>query len=262
MRIDPAPDHQANLLPDVLRQLTAMVKLLSDMSENADISKVQVLLLSKESPLRGEFRVVNVRERPATRVSPKKQLVRAIAKPVRRLEGLFDTIGEPPRRNVDVEGLTAVSDFAKQLRGDVATLETDHHLMVVDPGIIAQIDRQLGPILQSRGSVSGVLEGLNIHTRPWRFYVYPEIGPKRIQCTFPEELFPIVHAAIRHRVTVFGLKEHSVRSPWPIRMHSQKIEVREEAPPGAWLSLLDEMSALWEDVPEEERDYLLQVHGA
>ncbi|CAN5424934.1 hypothetical protein BH11ARM1_BH11ARM1_05890 [soil metagenome] len=248
-----------DLLPDVLRQLNALVRLLADFSDRN--SKVEVVEISKNSPLRAELRVVSFHDRPKVpNAAPSRPIVRRTSQPFRRLEKAYrEVVDTSPPKKVDAPGLVALQDFAKLLRHDVATIDTSHAHMVMDSSLIERAQQRLGVVRRSRGSLTGILEGLNVHTKPWSFTIYPEVGPNRVKCTFEEKQFAEVQHAIRKVVTVHGLKDYAGDSPWPLRMVADRIDIRQEAKPGSWLTLVDNLEAIWDQADEDER--LIVIEG-
>jgi hypothetical protein len=249
------------LLPDVLRQLNAMVRLLTDFA--ARNSKVEVVEIAKHSPLVARLRVVNIEESPKVpNVRQPKPSIRRTTQPFRRLERAYGEVTDSTApRKVDATGLIALQDFARQLRTDVATIDTAKAHMVVSSSIIDQIQQRLGQVQRARGTLTGILEGLNVHTKPWSFTIYPEVGPSRVKCTFTEDQFAEVQKAIRKVVTVHGLKDYVAGSPWPLKIAADRIEIREEAKPGAWLTLVDSLQTIWDQAEEDERLMILEGAG-
>jgi hypothetical protein len=245
VKIDHRSEFGVDLLPDVLRQLQAMVRLLTEVATDPKYSKVEVLELSKHSPLTARLRVVTVKERPSS--SPRRggPSVKGTTAPIRRLERAYLTaMSTRKSRHVDASSLSALRDFALQLKSDVATITANGETMVVDSSLVEKIDSKLGPVFKSVGTVTGILEGLNVHTKPWHFVLYPDIGPPRLRCTFDEALFESVRHALRQVVQVRGVKEYVAGGTWPLRMAAEHVEVREPANPGAWLDLVDNLEAL------------------
>lgn len=89
---------------------------------------------------------------------------------------------------------------------------------------VANIDKILGTPIRSEGSVSGFLEGLNVHQKN-EFILYPPIPGYRIACAFPEEMFELVRAALKRNVTVTGTLSHHPDSPFPSRVQVKQMEV-------------------------------------
>lgn len=89
---------------------------------------------------------------------------------------------------------------------------------------IANIDRILGTPIRSEGSVSGFLEGLNLHQKN-EFILYPPILGYRIVCSFPEQMFELVRAALKKNVTVRGTLYHHPDRPFPDRVQVKELEI-------------------------------------
>jgi hypothetical protein len=251
--VDSHSESGVELLPDVLRQLSAMTKLLTEFAKDPKYSKVEVVDLQKHSPLIARLRVVTIKERPKIPgQSPRKPSVHATGEPFRKLERMVSLIKNPSKiKGNDANGLVTLSDVAKQLRQDVATIETSKSKVIIGKSIIEEIDDALGQKYKSRGSITGILESINVHTKPWSFTIYPEIGPNRVRCTFGEELFSHVHQGLKKIVTVNGMKDYVARSPWPVRIDVDDIDILEVAPDGAWLNLANDLSRLWDDSDDD-----------
>lgn len=55
------------------------------------------------------------------------------------------------------------------------------------------------------GSITGVLEQINIHGASKVFTIYPAVGPKKVSCAFPDRLLPEAVGNLGRRVEVHGL---------------------------------------------------------
>jgi hypothetical protein len=99
---------------------------------------------------------------------------------------------------------------------------------------VANIDKILNTTIPSDGSVTGRLERLNIHNRR-EFALYPPITGFSVTCSFPDDMFPQVQAAIRKNVTVHGKLVFRPDSPFPERVQVRSIEIH---PPDAELPTL------------------------
>ena len=105
---------------------------------------------------------------------------------------------------------------------------------------IANIDKLLATPLVTQGSVSGFVHGLNVHNRN-EFMLYPPLPGYRIVCSFPEEMFELVRAAIKKNVTVTGALYHHPDRPFPDRVKVHDIEVH---PPDNELPKLRELRGI------------------
>ena len=61
----------------------------------------------------------------------------------------------------------------------------------------------------------GMLEAINIHGAERVFWLYPEIGPRKVQCIFPEKLLEPAKMALGQRVEVMGVFRYKVNAPYP-----------------------------------------------
>lgn len=76
------------------------------------------------------------------------------------------------------------------------------------------------------GSVEGALEQINIHSQEKFFTIYPDIGPQKIRCVFPEHLHQDAVKSIEKRVEVNGLLWFRPGSPYPHQINVDKITVQ------------------------------------
>ena len=104
----------------------------------------------------------------------------------------------------------------------------------------ANIDKFLGETFTSEGSITGTIEGLNVHNR-FECTLYEQADGQRVSCTFPKELVDIVLSAIRKRVMVFGLQSFRPDRAVP---HQVRIESIEILPSDEELPTLEEVRAL------------------
>ena len=86
------------------------------------------------------------------------------------------------------------------------------------------IDRIIGPDELIEGSISGVLEAINLHNT-LRFNIYPEIGPKKVTCSFASELKGDVIRALDQYVTVAGTLRYKSWSPFPHAVDVKELEI-------------------------------------
>lgn len=88
----------------------------------------------------------------------------------------------------------------------------------------ANIERILGTSVPSEGSVSGVLERVNVHNKR-EFVLYAPIPGYSIRCVFPDELFDQVRTAIKGHVTVWGKMYFRQDKPFPDMVHVKQMEL-------------------------------------
>ncbi|MBX7132577.1 MAG: hypothetical protein K1X67_07885 [Fimbriimonadaceae bacterium] len=250
----------AEMLPDVVRQLNAMIRLLTEFAADPLTSRVEVLNLKKGSPLVATLRVVTIRSGGP---SAKARRPKPTSRPIRRLESVFSQIqGSPGKKRVDATALSVIADVAKLLRHDVAIIDTAKETIRIDSDLVRQINARLGSVFTSEGQVTGILEGINVHTKPWSFTIYPEVGPRRIRCTFDEALLSSVQLGIKKIVRVYGRKEFVAATPWPIRMCATSVEILPAAADNAWAKSVEFFATLGRDAAEDEVQLLMGEESA
>jgi hypothetical protein len=60
----------------------------------------------------------------------------------------------------------------------------------------------------------GMLDAINIHGPDRIFWLYPEIGPSKIQCIFPEKMFETAKIALGKRIEITGNFLYKVNAPY------------------------------------------------
>jgi hypothetical protein len=101
---------------------------------------------------------------------------------------------------------------------------TDEITVEVTEEIEAQVDKMMGEDVIALGSVTGKLELLNLHNK-FDFRVYPSVGPKWINCSFPKNLLPDVKWAIGQYVNAYGEIRYRGRDLEPYQVEVEKIEL-------------------------------------
>ncbi len=111
---------------------------------------------------------------------------------------------------------------------------------ILDSQYVANIDRILGSTVKSEGSVTGLLERLNVHNKN-EFILYPPVGSHQIVCRFPDTMFEQVRLAIRRNVTVTGTLYHHPDKAYPDVVHVKDLEIH---PPNNELPKLGDLKGL------------------
>jgi hypothetical protein len=73
------------------------------------------------------------------------------------------------------------------------------------------------------GSISGKIEAINFHSPPYRFTIYPLVGPNRVRCVFKQKLKKEALAAIDKYVTVYGRLKYRQRAVYPYEIDVDNI---------------------------------------
>lgn len=90
---------------------------------------------------------------------------------------------------------------------------------------VATISRILDEVTSYEGSVSGLMERINVHNDKNEFVVYPPIANRQIPCVFHDEMLPDVRKSLKRNVTVFGTVFYRPGATLPNRVHARSIEI-------------------------------------
>ncbi len=102
----------------------------------------------------------------------------------------------------------------------------------IDDAFRRAIDEFIGGEVQSVGSITGRLDGLNVHSSNLA-YLYPGDGTS-VACEFADSALSAVKAALKKRVRITGLLTRRLNSNRPVRVRILELE---ELPPNSDLPL-------------------------
>ncbi|MGZ4532750.1 MAG: hypothetical protein ACXVXP_10405 [Mycobacteriaceae bacterium] len=134
---------------------------------------------------------------------------------------------EPPRY-FDDSVLEAyknlVTDLQKYQVGDlVATTPGREPVSVPASAVLPPAVVRLEERFTVQGTVIGRIEAINLHERR-EMTLWSELDASRVRVTFPERLYPAVHAALRCRVEAAGeLTEDSFGRPLSLRLEDVEV---------------------------------------
>lgn len=154
---------------------------------------------------------------------------------VRVMAGFFATVehieeeGELPEP-VDPDILNNLLQMTEPVGRSIARVELSLNgaSVPLDAAFGEKLSRIMAPEQEYNGSISGMLEGINLHGGVNVFYLYPDIGPSRLVCHFPKEIEETAVAALGQFVTVNGLIRSKTKAPYP---HAAKVTAIEILPP-------------------------------
>lgn len=90
---------------------------------------------------------------------------------------------------------------------------------------VSTISQLLDEVSSYEGSISGLLERINVHDEKNEFVVYPPIANRQVPCRFHNDLLPDVRRGIKRNVTVFGTVFYRPGAALPARVHARSIEI-------------------------------------
>lgn len=179
----------------------------------------KVVDLSHNSPA-----TVVLEAAPIKPETPPKIATRTVSSFFRNLKQISSK-GKVPER-VDLPALEAYRDLGSLLDKNVSQVK------IINSDFAVEITEQfkekvidiIGPDEIIEGSMSGMLEWLNIHNTNM-FHIYPEVGPKKVNCHFPSTLKQTVISAIDRHVRVFGELRYKKRDKFAYAINVREIEV-------------------------------------
>jgi len=161
--------------------------------------------------------------------------------------------GKVPR-DVSVEELQAYQELApskeRHIREVTITVDAPAVLkkpaqLVMTERLAQRITNLIGEDEITWGSVTGRLEGVNIHDTN-RIFIYPEIGPERVTCTFDRAMREQVARALGHYVQVHGKLHFKKRAQFTYLMtEANRIDALDDDPN---LPTLSEMRGIAPDL--------------
>ena len=127
----------------------------------------------------------------------------------------------------DLPALEAYRDLGTMLDKHVAgiTITTSRRRKVqIDKKFETKVSEIIGPDELIEGSLSGMLEWLNLHNTSV-FHIYPVIGAKKVVCNFPKRLKEKVKAAIDSHVEAYGELRYKKWGDFPYAMNVSDLDI-------------------------------------
>lgn len=107
----------------------------------------------------------------------------------------------------------------------------------LDSSISKTISR-INDLNHSYGSVSGRLESINVHAGANEFFIFPNVGAKKVRCRFPAYLEHLAVNSVTSWVTVTGYLTYKRRDAFPTQIKVQSMDVH---PPSEDLPTLSDL---------------------
>jgi hypothetical protein len=134
--------------------------------------------------------------------------------------------GRVPSR-VDVPTLESYQALGSGLNKNVRhiKLTNDHASIEINEPFQEKVAEIIGPDEIIEGSLTGMLEWLNIHNNINVFHIYPITGPRKVSCHFTKEWRETVIRGIDKNVTVYGQLRYKMRDNFPYAINVSDIEI-------------------------------------
>ncbi|MCC6984206.1 MAG: hypothetical protein IT535_13125 [Bauldia sp.] len=228
-----------------LQRLSATVsKLDKDANDGTPGNSFRIAALSYASPIRVTLEAHAVRGKP-----PSGHLIIAslhrVAEAITTGDDLLD---------VDAELLDDIGSLAKPVGKQIknATLLFDDVALDLTPEVAQRVERALAVADECYGTVEGMLDQINVHAGANLFHIYPEVGPRKVACRFPNSLLDDAVSAVGRRVEVSGTLHFRAKAVFP---HQIAVAGIDPFPPESELPDWDDLRGLAPDatggVPSE-----------
>lgn len=118
------------------------------------------------------------------------------------------------------------------------TIITSKNTIILTKEFNTKVDLIMAPEDLFIGAIRGMLEYINIHGDKNVFRIYPDIGPSRVTCNFPQEFKEEAIRSIGKFVEVFGTLKYKAVADYP---HEIDVQAIEAFPPEDELPSLDDL---------------------
>jgi hypothetical protein len=153
-----------------------------------------------------------------------RAIVESLGRVAQALENGSDLSG------LDADLLEDIRGLAKPVGKSVAnvTLLFNDHRFDLTPRVVTKVDEALAVDEECEGAIEGMLEQINLHHGANVFYIYPEVGPRKVTCHFPSKLYDEAVSAVGRHVEVFGTLHYRLGATFP---HQVAVTAVEAFPP-------------------------------
>lgn len=218
---DPSDDGHL-LLSDFVSQFELIRSALSLMEEHVrqkESARIQyrVVDLSHQSPVQVVLEAI-----PSSKGTDISPIV---------IDGFVDGMDQLRRgiipNDFDHDMIQAFKKIGSPMKRRVAEviIFSEYKKVELPKSLESDIDEIIGPDEIVRGSVSGMLELLNIHAGVNRFRIYPIIGPRKIDCHFKKEELSRAIEGMNHYVKVYGELRYKRMDKYPYAVNVTDIEI-------------------------------------
>lgn len=107
-------------------------------------------------------------------------------------------------------------------------ISIDNNVVYLDEKFKARVEIYVAPEESGRSYFTGMLDAINIHGPNKIFYMYPLVGPYKIQCIFPDNLLHKAKDSLGTRIKVTGQFRYKLNAPYP---HCAEVEEIDVFPP-------------------------------
>ena len=227
LTLDGMPTEEGHVrASDFVKQLQVLLSALgkaeaSEFERAEDRIYYRVVDLSHNSPARVVLEAVEPLEGPA-----RAHAVFGI------VSGALQAVAESRiSEATDYELVSDIAALAAPVGKSIARLSlilgTAEHSITRD--VHARASQLLARVETRTGTVTGMLDAINIHGSTRLFRIYPVVGAAKISCAFPDSLKPTALAGIGRYVSVGGAMSYRPLAAFPHSLEVQHLELLPEA---------------------------------
>jgi hypothetical protein len=219
-------------LDDFLDQMQAIKSALREterfMSGGEPSLYLRINTLQKNSPIRATLEALPERSAGDSATPPPTTYASRIVRTMTtNLRVISRRRRVPTRADMPVlDSYRKMAAPAEKYRVDVK-IQSGSHSVVINRQFREALDSIVGENQYSRGSVSGMIEGINIHEKSRRFWLYPVVGATRIMGTFRAKDRRVFAQAVDKYVTVYGRLSYKSWDQHPYAVLADEITIHE-----------------------------------
>lgn len=126
----------------------------------------------------------------------------------------------------DADLLCDMRGLAKPVGGQLkyATLLINDKQFELTEAVISRVNAALAIDEDCVGCIEGHLEQINIHGGANTFHIYPDVGPQKVACYFPNSLLDDAIYAVGRRVEVCGTLKYRKGASFPYEIAVSAID--------------------------------------
>jgi len=201
-----------------LQNLSATItKLDREVSDGKQATVFRIVELSYRSPIRVVIEPQPLPNRPY--VGP--AILASLERVTTALANGDDLAGLDADLLEDIRGLTR--PVGKAIKS--AALVFRDKTFELTQTVGSKVDHALAVDEECEGSIEGMLEQINLHQGANIFYIYPEVGPRKVTCKFPTKLHDDAIAAVGRRVEIFGTLHYRLGASFTHQVAVSQIEI-------------------------------------
>ena len=209
---------------DFLKQLNAIKKALTEtdrlVSEDGQSVYFRVVDLRHLSPAALEIEAVPIEGKRNNAIAVMDTFYSAVTEIQRKQQApaFFDYPALQAFKELPTYKNTSITRTTISRSGDELALSRS---------LPETVDKILGPDIYEHGSITGMIDQINIHGQNV-FTVYPLVRLPKLKCVFPKELRKQAIQAIGQHVTIYGRMKYKKRDLHPFEMDVESVDIHPE----------------------------------